>query len=139
MFPPLRFRYVATKAIPTSQRLAACAQSSHKSTGGRLPRGVCLNVNIPEGEVKGIKIATQTQGKWVNEYYKMQDETGHDIFRMTGNFENWEDNNHNSDEWALANGYAAIVPVKIDMTAHDFIPHLQNGNSKKYVRSKIQQ
>lgn len=90
-----------------------------------LPRGVCLNVNIPEGEVKGIKIATQTQGKWVNEYYKMQDETGRDIFRMTGNFENWEDNNHNSDEWALANGYAAIVPVKIDMTAHDFIPHLQ--------------
>ena len=90
-----------------------------------LPRGVCLNVNIPEGEVKGIKIATQTQGKWVNEYYKMQDETGRDIFRMTGNFENWEDNNHNTDEWALANGYAAIVPVKIDMTAHDFIPHLQ--------------
>ncbi|MFA7227253.1 MAG: 5'/3'-nucleotidase SurE, partial [Dysgonamonadaceae bacterium] len=84
-----------------------------------------LNVNIPEGEVKGIKIATQTQGKWVNEYYKMQDETGRDIFRMTGNFENWEGNNHNSDEWALANGYAAIVPVKIDMTAHDFIPHLQ--------------
>jgi len=90
-----------------------------------LPRGVCLNVNIPEGEVKGIRIASQTQGKWVNEYFKMQDEMGRDIFRMTGNFENWEGNNHNSDEWALANGYAAIVPVKIDMTAYDFIPHLQ--------------
>ncbi|HBK41128.1 MAG TPA: 5'/3'-nucleotidase SurE, partial [Porphyromonadaceae bacterium] len=25
----------------------------------------------------------------------------------------------------LANGYAAIVPVKIDMTAHDFIPELK--------------
>lgn len=90
-----------------------------------LPKGVCLNVNIPEGEVKGIKITTQTQGKWVNEYYKMQDEMGRDIFRMMGNFENWEEDNYNTDEWALANGYAAIVPVKIDMTAYDFIPHLQ--------------
>ena len=96
-----------------------------------LPRGVCLNVNIPEGEVKGVKITTQTQGKWVNEYYKMQDETGREIFRMTGNFENWEGDNHNTDEWALANGYAAIVPVKIDMTAHDFIPHLQKWEFQK--------
>jgi len=25
----------------------------------------------------------------------------------------------------LANGYAAVVPVKIDMTAYDFIPELK--------------
>jgi 5'-nucleotidase len=44
---------------------------------------------------------------------------------MTGNFENWEADNVNNDEWALANGYAAVVPVKIDMTAHDLIPELK--------------
>jgi len=35
-----------------------------------LPKGVCLNVNVPRGEVKGIRVTTQTQGKWVNEYYR---------------------------------------------------------------------
>ncbi|HBG58418.1 MAG TPA: 5'/3'-nucleotidase SurE, partial [Porphyromonadaceae bacterium] len=30
-----------------------------------LPKGVCLNVNVPMGKVKGIRMTTQTQGKWV--------------------------------------------------------------------------
>lgn len=90
-----------------------------------LPKGICLNVNVPVGALKGVKITTQTQGKWVNEYHRSKDGAGRDVFWMTGNFENWEKENDNSDEWALANGYAAIVPVKIDMTAHDFLPQLR--------------
>ncbi len=90
-----------------------------------LPKGICLNVNVPVGALKGVKVTTQTQGKWVNEYHRSKDGAGRDVFWMTGNFENWEKENDNSDEWALANGYAAIVPVKIDMTAHDFLPQLR--------------
>ncbi|MFA7492440.1 MAG: 5'/3'-nucleotidase SurE [Proteiniphilum sp.] len=90
-----------------------------------LPKGICLNVNVPAGVVKGIKVTTQTQGKWVNEYHRSKDGVGRDVFWMTGNFENWEEENDNSDEWALSNGYAAVVPVKIDMTAYDFLPQLK--------------
>ena len=90
-----------------------------------LPKGVCLNVNVPVGEVKGIKMTTQTQGKWVNEYQRAKDGVDREIFWMTGNFENWETENERNDEWALANGYAAVVPVKIDMTAYDLIPELK--------------
>lgn len=90
-----------------------------------LPKGICLNVNVPAGVVKGIKVTTQTHGKWVNEYHRSKDGVGRDVFWMTGNFENWEENNDNNDEWALANGYAAVVPVKIDMTAYDFLPQLK--------------
>lgn len=93
-----------------------------------LPQGVCLNVNVPVGDVKGVKICSQTQGKWVNEYKKSEDGIGKDVFWMTGNFENWEPENENTDEWALADGYAAVVPVKIDMTAYDFIPELEKWN-----------
>jgi 5'-nucleotidase len=96
-----------------------------KVIGEGLPEGVCLNVNVPAGEVKGIKITTQTRGKWVNEYYRSKDGLDKDVFWMTGNFENWEKENDNCDEWALANGYAAVVPVKIDMTAYDIIPRLK--------------
>ena len=90
-----------------------------------LPKGICLNVNVPAGVVKGIKVTTQTQGKCVNEYHRSKDGVGRDVFWMTGNFENWEEENDNSDEWALSNGYAAVVPVKIDMTAYDFLPQLK--------------
>lgn len=90
-----------------------------------LPKGICLNVNVPSGPVKGIKAAAQTQGKWVNEYYRSNDALGRDVFWMTGNFENWEAENNHTDEWALASGYAAVVPVKIDMTAYDFLSRLK--------------
>ncbi len=90
-----------------------------------LPKGVCLNVNVPAGEIKGIRMTTQTNGKWVNEYHRSKDGMGRDVFWMTGNFENWEADNEDNDEWALANGYAAVVPVKIDMTAYDYIPVLR--------------
>ncbi|HBT84326.1 MAG: 5'/3'-nucleotidase SurE [Fermentimonas sp.] len=90
-----------------------------------LPKGICLNVNVPAGEVKGVKMTTQTQGKWVNEYQRSKDGGDREVFWMTGNFENWDANNENNDEWALANGYAAVVPVKIDMTAYDLIPEMK--------------
>lgn len=90
-----------------------------------LPKGVCLNVNVPKGKVKGIKIASQTRGQWVNEYKKSEDGAGREVYWMTGSFDNWEQENENSDEWALANGYAAVVPVKIDMTAYELIPELK--------------
>lgn len=89
-----------------------------------LPHRVCLNVNIPVGKVKGIKTAIQTPGKWVNEYHHSKDGMGKDVFWLTGNYENWDANNQKTDEWLLANGYAAIVPIKIDMTAYDFIDEL---------------
>jgi len=91
-----------------------------------LPKGICLNVNIPKGEVKGLMLASQTQGKWVNEYKKGEDGVGRDVYWMTGMFENFEKDNKSSDEWILANGFASIVPLKIDMTAYSFFEELKN-------------
>lgn len=109
--------FTATAAV--ARRLAT------KVLAEGLPAGICLNVNVPIGEIKGVKMTTQTNGKWVNEYYRSKDGMGGDVFWMTGNFENWEADNEENDEWALANGYAAVVPVKIDMTAYDFMPVLK--------------
>lgn len=111
-----------------SEVMAVAKKLSPEVIKRGLPKGVCLNVNVPAGKIRGIKVTTQTQGKWVNEYHRAKDGVGRDVFWMTGNFENWEEENENNDEWALANGYAAVVPVKIDMTAYDFIPQLKGWN-----------
>lgn len=91
-----------------------------------LPEGICLNVNVPKGEVKGIQIASQTQGKWSNEYYLSKDGAQRDVFWLRGYFDNWEVENTETDEWALTNGYAAVVPVKIDMTDYSTISKLKH-------------
>ena len=82
-----------------------------------LPKRVCLNVNAPVGEIKGIRIARQCDGFWTKEFEKRDDPRGNgNYYWMTGYFDNMEPNATDTDEWALANGYISIVPTRIDMT-----------------------
>lgn len=92
----------------------------------KLPNGVCLNVNIPEGnDLKGIKVCQQAMGQWVEEFKEGTD--GHDqkIFWLTGHFRNDEPNNTNTDEWALAQGYISVVPINVDATAYKELENLR--------------
>lgn len=95
-----------------------------------LPKGVCLNVNVPKGEVKGIRVSSQTRGKWINEYYASKDGANRDVYWLRGNFDNWESNNEEADEWALTNGYASVVPVKLDMTDYETINKLKHWEAE---------
>jgi 5'-nucleotidase len=90
-----------------------------------LPHGVCLNVNAPVGEIQGIKISKQCDGRWVKEYAKYFDPQGRPYFWLTGYFENHEPQSEETDEWAVANGYVAIVPTKIDMTDYQWLTELK--------------
>ena len=92
-----------------------------------LPEGVCLNVNVPDkDDIKGIKVCTQTPGRWISEFMKSKDATGKDIYWLTGVFDNFKPDDEGTDEWALDNGYVAIVPSKIDLTAHHVVDQLKH-------------
>ncbi len=91
-----------------------------------LPQGICLNVNVPNAEIiKGIKICKQTDGQWIKEFYTTE-ENGETQYWLTGEFENFEADNIDSDEWALANGYVSVVPTKIDMTSYEMIDKMKH-------------
>lgn len=92
-----------------------------------LPIGTCLNVNIPKADdIKGIKIGRQTKGKWVGEYKKSTDGGNHDVYWLTGEFSNDEPLAKDTDENILARGYVSVVPVKVDMTDHNFVDSLRH-------------
>jgi len=92
-----------------------------------LPEGTCLNVNFPKGEIKGIRPARQAKGYWTEEMDERQDPRGGKYFWLTGSFKNM-DGKEDSDEWALANGYISIVPVKTDFTAYDTLEKIKTWN-----------
>lgn len=92
-----------------------------------LPPGICLNVNVPNVKnPKGIKVCSQTKGQWINEFRKGNEENEELVFWLTGDFRNDEPHNPDSDEWALANGFVAITPTKIDMTSYDYISSIKH-------------
>ena len=84
-----------------------------------LPPFVCLNVNIPKGEIKGTKVCRQTSGKWVEEYDKRTDPHKREYYWMTGYFKNFEEDVPDTDITALENGYVSVVPVHADMTCYE--------------------
>ncbi len=91
-----------------------------------LPRGTCLNVNVPyTQEVKGIRVCRQADGMWAEEFEKRVDPHGGTYYWLTGYFKDHEPESEDTDEWAIKNGYASVVPCTIDMTAYDFINSLK--------------
>lgn len=85
----------------------------------RLPRPLCLNVNIPSlatEEIRGIKYCRQTRGYWHEDFFRRENPLGRVYYWMNGAFDNHEPEAEDSDEWALAAGYVAVVPVQVDMT-----------------------
>jgi 5'-nucleotidase len=100
----------------------------HALDSENLPKGVCLNVNIPslpENKIKGIKICRQAKGNWKEEFEKRKDPMGKTYYWLTGMFQNQEPEADDTDEWALANGFVSVVPVSVDMTAHWFVDKLK--------------
>lgn len=95
-----------------------------------LPDNTCLNVNIPRASkepYQGVKVCRQARANWEEEFDVRKDPRGRNYYWLTGKFVNY-DSGEDTDEWALANNYISMVPVKMDLTAHDIIPTLNTMN-----------
>ena len=91
-----------------------------------LPAGVCLNVNAPMGDIKGVRLTQQTKGYWTEEFENRTSPHGQDYYWLTGYFLNQEPDNEQTDEWALSQGYVSIVPTRVDMTDYEAIKLLKS-------------
>ena len=94
-----------------------------------LPHGTFLNLNVPKsGQVKGVRVCRQAAGRWVKEFKRSEDAQGRPVFWLTGKFENEDPAHPENDTLALDDGYASLVPCKIDITDYAFLPELQRWN-----------
>jgi len=103
-----------------------------------LPDGICLNVNIPalsSEEIKGIRMCKQANGYWKEEFEKRTDPIGREYYWLTGFFHMREPDNggEGTDEWALKNGFASVVPVNTDMTAYHVLEDMKGSFLKKHA------
>lgn len=95
----------------------------------KMPKGVCLNVNIPKlraADFKGIRVVRQARANWVERFEERKDPYGRDYYWLTGSFVNFEPESTDTDEWALANGYISVVPTQADLTSHDTLTRLKH-------------
>lgn len=85
-----------------------------------LPDHVCLNVNFPDCEsFRGMKVCRMGYGEWLNEWEGHNDPRGREYFWLTGNYVGHDADDPSTDSWAIRNGFIAITPTQLDLTAYN--------------------
>ncbi len=95
-----------------------------------LGKPICLNVNFPdvkEQDFKGIKVCRQANGYWRGAFDERLTPYQQKYYWLTGNFVNHDEGQTDTDEWALQNGFASVVPTIINITAFDQMAELSNN------------
>lgn len=90
---------------------------------GKLPMNALYNVNIPKvavKEYKGLKICRQANAKWQENFLERKDPMGNKYFWLTGKFKN-NDKKNDTDEYALKQKFASVVPVQFDLTNYELL------------------
>lgn len=98
-------------------------QIIHQILNNTFPKGMCLNVNIPNLKkelINGIKVCRQAKGNWQEKYDERQDPMGRTYYWLTGKFI-INDDGTDTDEWALNNSYVSVVPVQADITNYKIL------------------
>lgn len=96
--------------------------------GEPMPDHFLLNVNIPKvtmEEFRGVKICRQADAHWTENFDERQDPRGKNYYWMVGRFVN-RDKGEDTDVEALKNGFASVVPVRVDFTEEFIKTWLEN-------------
>jgi len=97
-----------------------------------LPSGLILNVNVPAiplEELKGIQVTRQGERHFSEPLKPTLDGRNKRIYWL-GEAGRIKDDTDGTDFHAVKNGYAAITPMQIDMTAHRRIAEVQHWLAK---------
>ncbi len=93
-----------------------------------IPKGCCLNVNIPNlpyGEVKGVKVTRQGKKDYTEKVEERRDPWGRVYYWIGGEEPNWKAE-PGTDYWAIKNGFVSITPIHLDLTDYRALKELKN-------------
>ena len=89
-----------------------------------LPARTFLNINVPQGRTKGIKVTVQARRNHITKVDERIDPRGQRYFWIEEGQNEWEPHDR-SDFQAVRDGYISVTPLQPDLTAYNIIPALE--------------
>ena len=93
----------------------------------KIPKGIVLNVNIPNcklDQIKGFMVTEQGNQYFKDKFKKRSDPRGNTYYWMDGKIID-EDKNIKYDGYAIANNYVSITPLKYNLTDFSYLDILK--------------
>jgi len=109
------------------QAVQFVAELSERLLTTPLPKGVILNVNIPAGNWKGVKVTRQSSYQVRNLVVETRDPRGRTYFWLDQDLDfSSLPSNGDTDDVAVRSGYISMTPLKLDQTAIEVISELKS-------------
>ena len=89
-----------------------------------LPRDTLLNVNVPQGDIKGVQLTRTGQRIYNDKLDARVDPRGRPYYWIGGEVPTGIPDD-GTDVGALHHGYISITPIQMDMTAYQFMDTLK--------------
>ncbi len=89
-----------------------------------LPSRTFLNVNVPQGPIKGLRVTVQARRNHITKVDKRLDPRERAYFWIEEAQDDWEPHDR-SDRQAIEDGYVSITPLQPDLTDHDALAFVE--------------
>jgi 5'-nucleotidase len=126
--PGLAFSLVASRECDFTESVRIAREITEKALADGIPENTLLNVNIPKGVPKGLRITKQgfkNARPIITEHIDPRGKPYYWIGELREGFHA----GGGTDFEAIDEGYVSITPMRSDLTNHEAIERLQNWNS----------
>jgi 5'-nucleotidase len=93
--------------------------------GGRLPVRTFLNINVPSGRPKGLRVTVQARRNHVTVVSERIDPRGQAYYWIEEGQNDWESHDR-SDYQAVRDGFVSVTPLQPDLTDHGALSLLED-------------
>jgi len=100
-----------------SASAGAAATVAESVLRGGLTARTFLNLNVPPGQPKGMRVTFQAKRNHVTVVNPRQDPRGRPYYWIEEGENEWEPHDR-SDYQAVKDGYVSVTPLQLDLTAH---------------------
>ena len=92
-----------------------------------IPARTLLNINVPTGTPKGLRVTTQAKRNHVTQIDARTDPRGNDYYWIEEALDEYHPDSGKTDYETVMAGYTSVTPLQPDMTAYDAIASLEKN------------
>jgi 5'-nucleotidase len=124
--PSLAVSLARTREVPHFDHAAATAAMIASAVLHKgLPPRTLLNINVPPGKPRGLKITVQAKRNHITSVSESVDPRGQPYYWIEEGESDWEPHDR-SDYQAVRDGYVSVTPLQPDLTHYAALPFVES-------------
>lgn len=92
-----------------------------------LPPRTFININVPKGTPKGLRVTTQAKRNHVTKIDARTDPRGNPYYWIEEALDEYHPDSGRTDHEAVRDGFVSVTPLQPDMTAYEALEQLVTG------------